>query len=149
MGSIKAVRFGATNSWGLKFRRRGQNEDIRYFGSIWLCTRCRLFSRTNWKWVGRDSRWIWSRETSRVGCITKITGNDNCSYKINWNKDATSTEFLLFQRRIEIRLWWELAFLRRQFIEPAEGGKGTEIYWRFRFKDKFINELFFWKWIML
>ena len=69
MGSIKAVSFGATNSWGLKFRRRGQNEDIRYFGSVWLCTRCWLFSRTNWKWVGRDSRWIWRRKPSRVGCI--------------------------------------------------------------------------------
>ena len=92
MGCIKAVNFGATNSWELKFQRRGQNEDIRYFGSVWLCTRCRLFSRTKWKWVGRDSRWIWSRETSRVGCITKITGNDNCSYKMDWNKDATSTE---------------------------------------------------------
>ena len=92
MGCIKAVNFGATNSWELKFQRRGQNEDIRYFGSVWLCTRCRLFSRTNWKWVGRDSRWIWSRKTSRVGCITKITGNNNCSYKMDWNKDATSTE---------------------------------------------------------
>ena len=92
MGCIKAVNFGATNSWELKFQRRGQNEDIRYFGSVWLCIRCRLFSRTNWKWVGRDSRWIWSRKTSRVGCITKITGNDNCSYKMDWNKDATSTE---------------------------------------------------------
>ena len=70
-GFIKAVSFGDTNSLELKFERRGQNEDIRYFGSVWLCTRCRLFSRTNWKWVGRDSRWIWSRKTSRVGCITK------------------------------------------------------------------------------
>ena len=86
IGSIKAVSFGATNSWGLKFQRRGQNEDIRYFGSVWLCTRCRLFSCSNWKWVGRDSRWIWSRKTSRVSCIKKITGNENCSYKMDWNK---------------------------------------------------------------
>ena len=125
MGSIKAVSFGATNSWGLKFRRRGQNEDIRYFGSVWLCTRCRLFSRTNWKWVGRDSRWIWSRETSRVGCITKITGYDNCSYKINWNKDSTSTEFLLFQRRIEIRLWWELAIPPKTIHWASGRGEGN------------------------
>ena len=86
MASIKAVSFGATNSWGLKFQRRGKNEDIRYFGSVWLCTRCRLFSRSNWKWVGRDSRWIWSRKTSRVSCVKKITGNENCSYKMDWNK---------------------------------------------------------------
>ena len=86
MGCTKAVNFGATNSWELKFQRRGQNEDIRYFGSVWLCTRCRLFSRSNWKWVGRDSRWIWSRKTSRVSCIKKITGNENCSYKMDWNK---------------------------------------------------------------
>ena len=125
MGCIKAVNFGATNSWELKFRRRGQNEDIRYFGSVWLCTRCRLFSRTNWKWVGRDSRWIWSRETSRVGCITKITGNDNCSYKINWNKDATSTEFLLFQRRIEIRLWGELAIPPKTIHWASGRGEGN------------------------
>ena len=47
MGCIKAVSFGATNSSELKFQRRGQNEDSRYFGSVWICTRCRLFSRTN------------------------------------------------------------------------------------------------------
>ena len=43
-------------------------------------------------------------------------------------KDTTSTEFLLFQRRIEIKLWTGNSSEDNSLSQRKGGGGGTEIY---------------------